>query len=70
MEDCARAFAQIVELANGPGLRAVREALRGEEWLGPDPRAERARHTAKPTPIPQGWVGQEETELVEPSSLQ
>eukprot|EP00969_Alexandrium_andersonii_P322189 14235860-Alexandrium_andersonii.AAC.1 len=66
--DCARAFAEIAapaEAAEGPSVPAVREAIHGEDWLGPGPGALGALSPPTVTRVPEGWVGPDETEMSE-----
>eukprot|EP00969_Alexandrium_andersonii_P042093 1846391-Alexandrium_andersonii.AAC.1 len=51
-------------------MPSIRVALRGEEWLGPGRRASIAIDAAQIVPVPEGWVGPEETEMVELRRLQ
>eukprot|EP00969_Alexandrium_andersonii_P352519 15437867-Alexandrium_andersonii.AAC.1 len=60
--DCTRAFAEFVAPTEGPGVPAVCVAIRGEGWLGPDPRALGALNSPTVTRAPEGWVGPVETE--------
>eukprot|EP00969_Alexandrium_andersonii_P359838 15454053-Alexandrium_andersonii.AAC.1 len=59
--DCARAFSEIAAPAEGPGVPAVRDAIRGEGLLGPDPRAMIVLNSGAVSQVPEGWVGPEET---------
>eukprot|EP00969_Alexandrium_andersonii_P219830 9709003-Alexandrium_andersonii.AAC.1 len=61
----AQEFVSVVQPADGPGLPTLQQAVSGDTWLGPDPRAALARmgHLSL---VPQGWVGPEETEMVDP----
>eukprot|EP00969_Alexandrium_andersonii_P365402 15466163-Alexandrium_andersonii.AAC.1 len=43
----------------------MQAAVSGAAWLGPDPRAVLARPGGKAL-VPQGWVGPEEFELLNP----
>eukprot|EP00969_Alexandrium_andersonii_P111019 4899971-Alexandrium_andersonii.AAC.1 len=65
--DCARAFAEVAAPSVGLGAPAVCEAIRGEDWLGPDPRALVALNSPTVARVPEGWVGPEETEEFAPS---
>eukprot|EP00969_Alexandrium_andersonii_P357878 15449792-Alexandrium_andersonii.AAC.1 len=57
-----------VDPASGQGLPTARMAVSGAAWLGPGPRAALARPGVK-TRVPVGWVGPEDSELVDPLPL-